>query len=78
MISIALTLNWDILGVVRTRPYEDVSGNVFVEVNAIRFSIWGKNLLNKALIMGSQPSAQVIPVLYTPPRQIGASVSYSF
>ncbi len=69
---------WDVVGSVKTRAYEDLSGQFYIEKDGVRVSIFGKNLLNKAAINGSQPSDTVFPVLYIPPRQIGVSLGYSF
>lgn len=69
---------WDVIGSVKTRRYQDLSGQFYVETDGMRISIFGKNLLNKAAINGSQPSDTVFPVLYIPPRQIGVSLGYSF
>lgn len=69
---------WDVIGSIKTRRYQDLSGQFYVETDGMRISIFGKNLLNKAAINGSQPSDTVFPVLYIPPRQIGVSLGYSF
>jgi iron complex outermembrane receptor protein len=69
---------FDVAGSVKQRGYEDVSGQLYYKVNGLRVALFGKNLLNRAVIVGSQPSSSILPLLYGAPRQIGVSLDYEF
>lgn len=69
---------FDNLGTIKNDAYEDLSGQIYLDRNGIRFAIYGRNLFNKAVIVGSNPSTGQLPVIYGAPRQVGVSASYSF
>ncbi|KKC26023.1 TonB-dependent receptor [Sphingomonas sp. SRS2] len=65
---------------VRQKQYTLFNAQIWYELPAsgLRFTLWGKNLSNKAVIQSSFITSATDGVSYAPPRTYGATVQYSF
>jgi iron complex outermembrane recepter protein len=72
--------SWEYTDSVTTSPYSLLNANITFAPNADRFkyTLYGKNLANKAYIQGSLPTAEANAVFWAQPREIGVTVGYSF
>jgi hypothetical protein len=46
--------------------------------NTLKYTLYGKNLTNRAFVQGALPTAFAHEVLFNSPREIGARLEYSF
>jgi iron complex outermembrane recepter protein len=71
---------WEYTNTVTTSPYSLLNANITFAPNADRFkyTLYGKNLANKAYVQGALPTAQANMIFWSQPREIGVSVGYSF
>ena len=71
---------WEYTNTVTTSPYSLLNANITFAPNANRFkyTLYGKNLANKAYVQGALPTAQANMIFWSQPREIGVSVGYSF
>lgn len=74
------TFDWDLLRRVQTKRYAQLNGIIGYSPSSmpVRFSIFGKNLTNKASISGALLTAGADGVSYTAPRLIGVGAEISF
>ncbi|WP_340314582.1 TonB-dependent receptor [Rhizorhabdus argentea] len=72
--------NHEVLGRVRQSAYTLVDGQLSWSPSGsgFQFTIWGKNLTNKAYTTGAVPTPVADAVHYAPPRELGGSVSFKF
>ena len=72
--------HWELLDRVNTRQYVTLGANIGYTPagTKLRFSIWGKNLTNKAYVTGTTLSAEADTVVWGAPRQMGVSAEYRF
>jgi iron complex outermembrane receptor protein len=71
---------WEFTDSVTTSPYSLLGANLTFSPNANRFkyTLYGKNLANKAYVQGALPTAATSLIFWSQPREIGATVGYSF
>jgi iron complex outermembrane recepter protein len=71
---------WEFTNSVTTSPYSLLGANLTFSPNANRFkyTLYGKNLANKAYVQGGLPTAATSLIFWNQPREIGATVGYSF
>lgn len=71
---------WEYTDSVTTSPYTLLSANVTFSPNANRFkyTLYGKNLTNKAYVQGALPTATASIIYWDQPREVGVTVGYSF
>jgi iron complex outermembrane receptor protein len=71
---------WEYTNTVTTSPYSLLNANITFAPNADRFkyTLYGKNLANKAYVQGALPTAEANMIFWSQPREIGVSVGYSF
>ena len=71
---------WEFTNSVTTSPYSLLGANLTFSPNANRFkyTLYGKNLANKAYVQGALPTAATSLIFWNQPREIGATVGYSF
>ena len=71
---------WEYTGNLNTGAYALVNGRLsFSPVgSAFKYSLYGKNLTNKAYVQGALPSTFAREAIYAAPREIGVSLDYSF
>jgi iron complex outermembrane receptor protein len=74
------TYSHDFLQRVQTNSYVTINGRVSLTPagSPFTFSIFGKNLTNKAFVDGSVPNSGADSVHFGNPRQVGVSVDYAF
>jgi iron complex outermembrane receptor protein len=67
---------WDLSRRVQTDGYALFNATIGYKPRNSRFSysVWAKNLTNKAYISGTVLTAEADAVLYAPPREVGVSV----
>jgi iron complex outermembrane receptor protein len=72
--------DYDVRSVVRTKSYAILNGRIaLTPVNSrFQFSIFGRNLTNKAYIDGEISSNEGNTVHIAPPRQVGIGIDYAF
>jgi iron complex outermembrane receptor protein len=65
---------------IRTNSFTTLGARVSYKPanTTVKFSLCGKNLTNNANINSALPSAAGNAVSYAPPREMGATVEYSF
>jgi iron complex outermembrane receptor protein len=71
---------WEYTNTVTTSPYSLLNANITFAPNANRFkyTLYGKNLANKAYVQGALPTAESNAVFWAQPREIGVTLGYSF
>jgi iron complex outermembrane recepter protein len=71
---------WDYPGTVETGAYALVNAQVSLTPtnSKFKYSLYGKNLTNRAYVQGALPTAQAHETYYAAPRELGVKVGYSF
>ena len=71
---------WEYTGSVMTHQYNLLNGQASFMPGASRFryTLYGKNLTNKAYIQGALPSALAHEVIFGSPREVGVKVDWQF
>jgi iron complex outermembrane receptor protein len=71
---------WEYTDSVTTSPYSLLNANITFAPNVGRFkyTLYGKNLANKAYIQGALPTTEANVVFWSQPREVGVKVGYSF
>jgi len=71
---------WDLSRRIQTDGYAMFNAQIGYKPthSAFSYSVWAKNLANKAYISGAVPTAEADAVLYAPPREVGVSVKVAF
>jgi iron complex outermembrane receptor protein len=71
---------WEYTDTVTTSPYTLLNANLTFSPNAnhIKYTIYGKNLTNKAYVQGALPTAEANIIYWNLAREIGVTVGYSF
>jgi iron complex outermembrane receptor protein len=71
---------WVYTGVVETHSYETLGTRISFTPTAskLKYSLYGKNLTNKAYVDGVTPNPVSAVSFYAPPRELGVTVDYSF
>jgi iron complex outermembrane recepter protein len=71
---------WDIVGYYQTPAYAIANSEITLTPtgSALKYGIFGRNLTNKAAITGGTPASTGFWAGYSPPREVGVDVHYSF
>ena len=71
---------WEYTGTVSTHEYNLLNGQASFTpgVSRFRYTLYGKNLTNKAYIQGALPSALAHEVIFGAPREVGIKVDWQF
>ena len=71
---------WEYTDMVTTSPYTLLNGNLTFSPSSssFKYTLYGKNLTNKAYVQGALPTAQANMIFWNQPREIGVTVGYSF
>ncbi|MBV8806051.1 MAG: TonB-dependent receptor [Sinobacteraceae bacterium] len=71
---------WDYSNTVSTGSYNLINARVTFapRSGALQYSVYGRNLANKAYVQGSVPTTEAHMVFYGQPREIGGTLSYNF
>jgi iron complex outermembrane receptor protein len=71
---------WEYTDTVTTGPYALLGANLTFSPNANRFkyTLYGKNLTNRAYVQGALPTAEANIIYWNLAREVGVSVGYSF
>jgi iron complex outermembrane recepter protein len=71
---------WEYTGTLNTGAYDLLNAHLSFSPAASQFkySLYAKNLTNKAYIQGALPSAYSREAIYAPPREVGVTLDYSF
>jgi iron complex outermembrane receptor protein len=71
---------WEYTDMVTTSPYTLLNGNLTFapSSSSFKYTLYGKNLTNKAYVQGALPTAQANMVFWNQPRELGVKVGYSF
>jgi iron complex outermembrane receptor protein len=72
--------DWDLLRRVKTDAYTTLNGQVSLTLpgRPFKFTVYGRNLTNKAYILSVINSAQADEVAFGRPREVGLTVNYAF
>lgn len=71
---------WVYTGAVETKSYDTLNTRISFtpKSSSFKYSVYGKNLTNRAYIDGVTPNPVSAVSFYAPPREVGVSVDYSF
>jgi iron complex outermembrane receptor protein len=71
---------WEYTDMITTRPYSLLNANLTFTPNSsgFKYTLYGKNLANKAYVQGALPTTQANEVFWAQPREVGVSVAFSF
>jgi iron complex outermembrane receptor protein len=71
---------WEYTDTVTTSPYTLLNANISFAPSANRFkyTLYGKNLANKAYVQGALPTAEANMIFWAQPREVGVTLGYSF
>jgi iron complex outermembrane recepter protein len=71
---------WTYPGTVMTGSYALLNGRLTFSPKSSNFqySVYGKNLTNRAYVQGALPTAEANTVFYGRPREVGLTLSYNF
>lgn len=72
--------NWTYPGTIATSPYYVLNAQVSFTPNdsRLKYSVYGKNLNNKAYVSGALPTTESNEVYWSRPREVGVKLNYSF
>jgi len=71
---------WEYTGTVNTGAYNLLNGQLSFTpaANSLKYTLYGKNLTNKAYVQGALPTSFAHEVIFAPPREVGVRLDYSF
>jgi iron complex outermembrane receptor protein len=71
---------WEYTGTLNTGAYDLVNAHLSFSPagSQFKYSLYGKNLTNKAYIQGALPSPYSREAIFAPPREVGVTLDYSF
>jgi iron complex outermembrane receptor protein len=71
---------WEYTGTLNTSAYDLLNAHLSFSPTGsqFRYSLYGKNLSNKAYIQGALPSPYSREAILAPPREVGVTLEYSF
>jgi iron complex outermembrane recepter protein len=71
---------WEYTDTVTTGPYALVGANLTFSpnVNRFKYTIYGKNITNRAYVQGALPTASANIIYWNLAREVGVTVGYSF